>query len=70
MNNPIHETWYVLFDGQSEDGMGSGSFHSRTTDRGIAIKHHKECRLNPYSTGHVDVITNYGSNRMERSDYE
>ena len=51
------ETWYLLFDGQSEDGGGHPDYIGRTTDVKKAEKHYKKCRKNPYSTGKVIAVT-------------
>lgn len=51
-------TWYVLYDGQSVDGMGHPKFYTRTTDKKVAKKHWKKCKDNPYSTGKVVAYTN------------
>lgn len=45
--------WFLLFGGESVDGMGPGQFIGRTTDRRAALEHHLNCRLNPYSVGYV-----------------
>jgi len=51
------ETWYLLFDGDSPDGMGSPDYIGRTLDKDKAQAHHDKCRENPYSTGKVVVVT-------------
>ena len=51
------QTWYLLYGGTSEDGMGSGSYIGRTTDKKIAQMHHSKCRQNPYSIGFVEIVT-------------
>ena len=51
------ETWFLLFDGNSPDGMGSSDFIKRTTDKELAIAHYKMTSKNPYSTGKVIIIT-------------
>lgn len=50
-------TWFALFDGSSEDGMGHGEFVKRTTDKAEAERHYRKCKKNPYSTGYVVIIT-------------
>lgn len=51
------ETWYLLYGGESADGMGSGRYVGRTTDPKEAKKHYLECVKNPYSTGSVMIVT-------------
>lgn len=53
----MSETWYLLFDGQSEDGRGSPSYIGRTTDKWKAKAHFDHCNMNPYSTGKVVIVT-------------
>lgn len=48
---------YMMFDGSSADGRGSGKYTGYTRDKSKAFKHFMETQ-NPYSTGHVDVLTN------------
>jgi hypothetical protein len=50
-------TWYILYDGQSVDGMGHPKYYTRTTDKEVAKKHWKKCKDNPYSTGKVVAYT-------------
>jgi len=50
-------TWYVLYDGQSVDGMGHPKYYTRTTNKVVAKKHWKKCKDNPYSTGKVVAYT-------------
>ncbi len=54
---PTDETWYLLFGGQEIDGRGPGEYKGRTTDVNVAAKFCLEIRRNPYSTGHVETIT-------------
>lgn len=49
--------WYLLFDGQSEDGRGQGTYLTRTKDEGIALAHLAKVKANPYSTGKVIKVT-------------
>lgn len=51
------ETWYLLFDGQSTDGRGSGEYIGRTTDKKRARTHYEACRKSPYNTGGVQIVT-------------
>jgi hypothetical protein len=51
------ETWYLLYDGHSEDGSGQGHYAQRTTDKTVARKHYEKCKKNPYSTGKVVIVT-------------
>ena len=50
-------TWYILYNGESEDGMGEPDFYKRTKDKKVAKKHWEECQKNPYSTGKVVAYT-------------
>ena len=45
--------WYVIYDGQSEDGRGHPSYRSRTYSRRIAEGHAKRMKKNPYCNGYV-----------------
>lgn len=51
------ENWYLLYDGESVDGMGKPDYLTRTTDKKVALEHYKKCKENPYSIGKVVVIT-------------
>lgn len=55
--NIMSDTWYLLFDGTSADGLGSGTYCGRTTDKSVARKHYDECKSNPYSVGEVIAVT-------------
>ena len=48
-------TWYILYDGQSADGMGHPKFYTRTTDKEVAKKHWKKCKDNPYSLSLIHI---------------
>lgn len=50
-------TWYILYGGQSVDGLGPGRFCGRTTDINRALEHYRSVRKNPYSTGGVRIVT-------------
>lgn len=49
--------WFILYDGSSEDGMGSPQFSGRTTSVRIAKAHFIKCKADPYCTGKVQVVT-------------
>ena len=51
------QTWYLLYGGTSEDGMGIGPYIGRTIDKEVARNHHAKCRKNPYSIGFVEIVT-------------
>jgi hypothetical protein len=53
----IEETWFLLYGGESADGLGPGRYETRTTDEEVAKRHLERIRENPYSTGKVMVIT-------------
>ena len=63
------DTWYLLFDGTSVDGMGDGTYCGRTTDKSVARKHYDKCKSNPYSIGKVIAITDTTHKRIV-FDYE
>ena len=48
---------FLLYDGQSEDGRGTGKYIGRTLDPKLALEHQYKVKANPYSTGKVDVVT-------------
>ena len=50
-------TWFLLFSGQSCDGRGTPTYTSRTEDVEVAHKYYKQCKSNPYSFGHVAIVT-------------
>lgn len=58
------ETLYLLYDGYSEDGMGSGKYCGRTTSKAIAKKHWDEIQHSPHSTGKVVAITDTEEKRI------
>lgn len=51
------KTWYLLFGGTSEDGMGPGRYEGRTTSKEKAKRYYDECLSDPYSTGYVQAVT-------------
>ena len=53
----MSKTWYVLYDGSSNDGRGEPSFMKRTTSKSEAYKHYLGCQKNPYSNGKARIIT-------------
>lgn len=57
------ETWFLLYDGSSEDGMGTGNYVGRTTDKQAAMAHYQKCASNPYSTGYVLIVKDDGYER-------
>lgn len=60
------ETWFLLYDGQSEDGRGSGQYIGRTTDKEYAKSHYDRVTKNPYSTGNVVVVTDEWARRADQ----
>lgn len=52
------DRWFLLYGGSSPDGRGAGRYIGRTTDVKVALKHWREIKKDPYSTGCVDIITN------------
>ena len=55
----IDETWFLLYDGTSEDGTwGHPHYCGRTRDKEVAKYHYDKCKDNPYSNGKVVAITN------------
>lgn len=61
------ETWYLLYGGQSVDGMGEGQYIGRTTDANKAMAHYIKCDKNPYSTGKVMIVNDTKIERAYRS---
>ena len=57
MIDRIPETWYLLFDGQSPDGLGHADYVGRTLDREKAQTHADECEEDPHCTGYVIIVT-------------
>jgi hypothetical protein len=53
----MEPTLYVLYDGESEDGMGHPKYYKRTTDKQEAMEHWKKCKEDPYSIGEVVAYT-------------
>lgn len=51
------QKWYLLYDGNSEDGRGPHYYIGRTLDSKVALKHFKIIKKNPYSTGRVEIVT-------------
>jgi len=49
--------WFILYDGNSDDGRGFPTFYKRTTDIEVAKEHWKKCKSDPYSNGAVVAIT-------------
>ena len=68
MRKKMTETWYLLYDGTSVDGMGDGNYCGRTTDKSVARKHYDESKSNPYSIGKVIAVTDT-SHRTIAFDY-
>jgi len=54
---PTNQTWYLLYAGVSEDGMGEPGYVGRTTDIKEAKKHYEEVTSDLYSTGKVIAVT-------------
>jgi len=50
-------TWFLLYEGTSEDGRGQGEYIGRTTDKTVAFQHCKKQEDNFYATGGVVAIT-------------
>lgn len=49
--------FFLLYGGTSEDGRGYPKFERCTTDKTEAKRHFVRCKGNPYSVGHVDIVT-------------
>lgn len=60
----VNETWYLLYDGDSVDGMGHAKYAGRTCIFVDALSHYLKCKNNPYSTGYVEIVTDYKLERM------
>jgi hypothetical protein len=48
---------FLLYDGTSVDGRGSGTYCGCTTNKVVAKRHWDKCKKNPYSTGRVLALT-------------
>lgn len=48
---------FILYDGESEDGVGKGTFLKATEDVNEAYDHYRKVKKNPYSTGSVVYLT-------------
>jgi hypothetical protein len=57
MTDQAKGPWFLLYGGTSTDGSGPGRYEGRTTDPSVALKHARRIDRSPYSTGHVDIIT-------------
>uniref|UniRef100_A0AAU6W119 Uncharacterized protein n=1 Tax=Pseudomonas phage Nican01 TaxID=3138540 RepID=A0AAU6W119_9CAUD len=58
--------WFMLYGGESADGMGAGVFVARTVFPSTALTHYRKCiKNNPYSTGCVQAVF---PDRVERVD--
>lgn len=53
----ITNTWYLLYDGYSVDGMGRPKYIGRTYDKAEAMEHALKCSKDPYCTGHTMCVT-------------
>jgi hypothetical protein len=51
----ISVTWYLLYDGTSEDGRGTPSYVGRTVQHADAVRFITN-RKSPYWAGHVLVV--------------
>jgi hypothetical protein len=57
MRDLISDNWYVLYEGESEDGRGVPSYAGRTYSPKAALAHWEKGMRNPHSIGRVDRIT-------------
>lgn len=48
---------FILYDGTSVDGRGTGNFLKATESKEEALVHYKNIKLDPYSIGKVQVLT-------------
>ena len=53
----MKEVWYLLFKGESCDGMGKADFYQRTTSKSVAKDFFLKEKKNPYSTSCVMYVT-------------
>ena len=60
--------WYLLFDGNSPDGMGQPKYNGRTTHKELAKKHFEKVENNPYSTGKVMIANDFSFRRATKED--
>lgn len=64
----MREVWYILFDGQSEDGRGPAAFKRRTTSEEVAFDFFVKLQKNPFSTGFVRVYTDTKEIKLSSSE--
>lgn len=60
----MNDVWYLLFKGESVDGMGKPDFYKRTLDKKEAINFYKGEKKNPYSTSQVFYVTDDNYHRI------
>lgn len=53
----VKDVWWLLFKGDSVDGVGKPDFFKRTLDKKEAMDFYKEDGKNPYSTSKVFFVT-------------
>lgn len=67
MDDPV----YILYGGTSEDGRGYPKFESYTNDWRVAQAFYmKNIHNNPYSTGHVAIMTKKSYRHATREDFK
>ena len=65
----INDPWYLLYSGQSVDGMGAPDYSGRTLNKKTAYIHFKTCQENPYSTGMVMIADERECRRANKLDF-
>ena len=60
------QTWYLMYNGSSQDGQGNAPFVGRTVDKKIAKELYKKIISNPYSIGFINYITDDKCVRVTR----
>ena len=68
MKDSLPRTIYLLFSGDSPDGMGSPKYKGRTLDKEKARKHFLKCEKDPYSTGNVEKLTSKKLQRVMKEE--
>lgn len=64
-SDPVQEdAWYLLYGGTSADGMGPGTYLTRTYNENIAKEHAAKCAADPYSVGYTLKVNDFKVERL------
>lgn len=65
IKNPEEPIWFILYNGESEDGRGFGTYAGRTKSVTVAFTFYKQfIHKNPHSTGRVEALNDTGMRSM------